>query len=73
MYTIADNYVDFSAGLPLGSNFRQLTFSTGIDWTVHKWITIEPGYEYASYRDNSLTGLGNYSANIFKMNVKFNW
>jgi hypothetical protein len=72
-YTISNNYVDFSTGIPLGSSFKELNLSTGLDWTYHQWLKIGPSYEYASYKDNPLEGTGNYSANIFKLNVKFNW
>jgi hypothetical protein len=72
-YTISPNYVDFSTGVPLGTSFRQLTLSTGIQWTLHKWLKIGPTYEYASYRDNPLAGVGNYSANIFRLDMSFDW
>lgn len=73
MYTISNNYVDFTDGLPLGSSFRELTFTTGFDWTYHKWLKLGPKYGYASYRDNSLVGAGNYSANMFILDVNFRW
>ncbi len=72
-YTLSPNYVDYSTGLPLGSDFKELNLSTGIQWTWHKWLNFGPTYEYASYRDNSLSGSGNYSANIFIFNLKFDW
>ena len=72
-YTLSDNYVDFSTGIPLGTSFRELNLSTGLEWTFHKWFKVGPSYEYASYKDNPLEGTGNYSANIFELNVKFNW
>jgi len=72
-YTLSDNYVDYSSGLPLGTNFKMLNLSTGLDWTFHKWLTISPKYEHASYRDNPLAGVGNYSANIFTLEAKFKW
>jgi len=72
-YTLSNNYVDFSTGLPLGTNFRELNFTTGLDYTFHKWLKVGPKYEYASYRDNSLAGDGNYSANIFMLDAKFSW
>lgn len=83
MYTLADNYQSFpfivtngathTTGLPLGSSFKQLTLTTGVQWTIHKWLTVGPTYEYASYRDNPLVGAGTYSANIFTLDVKFDW
>jgi hypothetical protein len=72
-YTISNNYVDFSSGIPLGTSFKEINFTTGFDWTFHKWLKIGPSYEYAAYRDNPLEGTGNYTANIFKLNLKFNW
>lgn len=72
-YTISPNYVDFGTGLPLGSDFRQTSFSTGLEWTFHKWLRFGPGYEYASYKVDPIAGTGNYSANIIKFNVRFNW
>ena len=72
-YTISNNYIDFNTGIPLGSSFKELNFSTGLEWTYHKWLKLGPSYEYASYKDNPLEGTGNYSANIFKLNVRFNW
>lgn len=72
-YTISDNYVDFSSGLPLGSNFKMFNFTSGLEWSYHKWLKIGPQYEYATYKDDPLSGAGNYSANIFKLNVKFSW
>jgi len=65
--------VDYSTGVPLGTSFKQLTFSTGLQYTYHKWLKIGPTYEYASYRGNSLVDGGTYSANIFELNVKFDW
>jgi len=73
VYTISPNYVDYSTGVPLGTSFKQLTFSTGLQYTYHKWLKIGPTYEYASYRGNSLVDGGTYSANIFELNVKFDW
>ncbi|MBF0503564.1 MAG: hypothetical protein HQL14_00540 [Candidatus Omnitrophica bacterium] len=73
-YTISDNYVNFANGVPLGSNFRMLNFTTGLDWTYHKWLKIGPKYEHASYRDVAgVGGAGNYSANIFMLDAKFSW
>ncbi|MBF0571938.1 MAG: hypothetical protein HQL12_08740 [Candidatus Omnitrophica bacterium] len=72
-YTLSPNYVDISDGVPYGSSFKELTFTTGLEWTYHKWLKLGPSYEHASYRDNSLAGAGNYSANIFKLTAKFNW
>lgn len=72
-YTLSNNYVDFSTGIPLGSSFKELTLTTGFDWTYHHWLKLGPSYEYASYKDNSLSAAGNYSANIFKFNVRFDW
>jgi len=72
-YTISPNYVDYNDGVPYGSNFQQLTFTTGLQWTYHKWLKISPTYEYASYKEDVLAGAGNYSANIFELNVKFDW
>lgn len=72
-YTLSNNYVDFSTGIPYGSDFRELNFTTGFDYIFHKWLKIGPKYEYASYRDNSLAGAGNYSANIFMLDAKFSW
>ncbi len=72
-YTLSDNYVDFSTGVPYGTNFKELNITTGLEWTYHKWLKIGPKYEHASYRDNSLAGAGNYSANIFMLDAKFNW
>jgi len=72
-YTLSDNYVNFNTGVPYGSDFKMLNFSTGLDWTFHKWLTVGPKYEHASYRDNSLAGDGNYSANIFMLTAKFTW
>ena len=72
-YTLSDNYVDFASGLPLGTNFKELNFTSGLEWTFHKWLKIGPSYEHASYRDNSLSGDGNYSANIFMFKGKFSW
>ena len=72
-YTISDNSVDFSTGIPYGTNFRELNFTTGLDYTYHKWLKIGPRYQHASYRDNSLAGAGNYSANIYMMDFKFDW
>ncbi len=83
MYTLADNYQSFpfivangathTSGLPLGQSFKQLTLTTGLQWTLRKWLTVGPTYEYASYRDNPLVGTGTYSANIFTLDVKFDW
>ena len=77
LYTLAHNYVDANSGipsvLPLGASFKELDLSTGLEYTVHKWLTIKPGYEYASYRDNPSAGAGNYSANIFKLSANFKW
>lgn len=72
-YTISQNYVPSDNAIPLGSSFEMLNFTTGIDWTYHKWLKLGPGYEYASYHDNPLAGHGNYSAHIFKFDVKFTW
>jgi len=72
-YTLSNNYVDFSSGVPLGSDFKMLNLSTELDWTFHKWLMIGPKYEHASYRDNSLVGNGSYSANIFMLDAKFKW
>ena len=72
-YTISNNYVNFATGVPMGTNFRELNLSTGLDYNFHKWLKIGPSYEYASYRDNSLAGSGNYSANIFMLDAKFTW
>jgi len=72
-YTISDNYVDNTIGVPLGTSFRELNFTTGLDYTYHKWLKIGPKYEHASYRDNPLIGTGNYSANIFMLTGKFSW
>jgi hypothetical protein len=72
-YTLSNNYVDFNSGLPLGTNFKELNLTTGFDWTYHKWLKIGPKYEHASYRDNSLAGDGNYSANIFMLDAHFSW
>jgi len=72
-YTLSNNYVDYSSGIPMGTNFKMLNLTTGLDWTYHKWLKIGPKYEHASYRDSSLTGDGNYSANIFMLDAKFSW
>ena len=72
-YTLSDNYVSFATGVPYGSNFKMLNFTTGLDYTYHKWLTVGPKYEHASYRDNPLSGSGNYSANIFMLEAKFKW
>ncbi|MBF0489034.1 MAG: hypothetical protein HQL15_00265 [Candidatus Omnitrophica bacterium] len=72
-YTISPNYVNFTNGIPLGSDFRELDFGTGLDWSYRKWLKVSPGYEHASYRDNALTGAGNYSANIFKLSLSCKW
>ncbi len=72
-YTISNNYVDFTSGLPLGSDFKMINFSTGLDYTYHKWLKVGPKYEYAAYRDNPSSGSGNYSANIFMLTTKFSW
>jgi len=72
-YTLSNNYVDFSTGVPYGSDFKMLNLTTGLDWTYHKWLKIGPKYEHASYRDNALAGDGNYSANIFMLTTKFTW
>ena len=72
-YTLSNNYVDFNYFFPLGSSFKEYSFTTGLDWTYHKWLKLGPKYEYTSYRDNPLVGAGNYSANIFMLDVKFNW
>jgi len=72
-YTVSDNYVDFNTGVPLGSNFKMLNFTTSLEYTYHKWLKVGPMYEYATYKDDPLTGVGNYSANIFELNLKFDW
>jgi len=72
-YTLSNNYVDASTGVPYGADFRMLNITTGFDYTFHKWLKIGPKYEHASYRDNSLAGDGNYSANIFMLDAKFKW
>jgi hypothetical protein len=72
-YTISSNYVDTAIGVPLGSDFRMTNFTTGLEWTFHKWLKIGPSYEYASYKDNPIAGDGTYSANIFELKLKFNW
>ncbi|MBF0512095.1 MAG: hypothetical protein HQL13_07205 [Candidatus Omnitrophica bacterium] len=72
-YTLSPNYVDFSTGVPYGADFKMLHFTTGLEWSYHKWLKLGPTYEYASYRDNSLAGAGNYSANIFKLTARFSW
>jgi hypothetical protein len=72
-YTLSPNYVNFSTGVPMGSDFKELTLSTGLQWTFHKWLKLGPTYEYASYRDNDSSGAGNYSANILMLDAKFTW
>jgi hypothetical protein len=72
-YTLSNNYVDYNSGIPMGTNFKELNLTFGFDWTYHKWLKIGPKYEHASYRDNSLVGDGNYSANIFMLDAKFSW
>ena len=72
-YTLSNNYVDFSTGVPYGANFNMLNLTTGLDYTYHKWLKIGPMYEHASYHDDSLAGDGNYSANIFMLTGKFSW
>ncbi len=72
-YTLSNNYVNFNNGVPYGSSFKELNVGAGVDWKYHKWLKFSPGYEYASYRDNSLVGVGTYSAHIFKLKVGFDW
>jgi len=72
-YTISDNYVNFNTGVPSGSDFKEFNFTTELDWSYHKWLKIGPSYEYAAYKEDQSSGLGNYSANIFKLTAKFSW
>jgi len=72
-YTISNNYVDTAIGVPLGTDFRMINYTTGLEWTFHKWLKIGPSYEYASYKDDPISGNGKYSANIFKLNIGFSW
>ena len=73
-YSLADNFQNLGTNLlSLGADFKELNLSTSLAWSPKKDLTIKPIYEYASYTENPLSGLNNYSAHIFALDVSLNW
>jgi len=74
-YSRAKNFNDFTGiGMPYGTDFTQLDFTTGVTWSLAPTLSLGTEYGFYSYVPTSLTDIdGGYHAHViwFDVSKKF--
>ncbi len=73
-FSHTSNFDDFtSAGLPLGTSYRQLNFSLGLSYALNKFVSIQPDYSFFTYDPDQRFDSSHYNASMIGVKTKITW